>query len=273
MFNIIRADLYRIFKGKAVWIAIAVFLFTVALQVVSEGTGTIGIDVTRIQYSDEEEILVDNWWAEGFVLTGKNAPLVMADGSSDIIYFLLPFIVIIAAADFSNGTVKNLLSSGLSRSRYFMSKLILVGAVCVLLVLTYVLTAIVTGSIVNGLGGDINLEYMRKIAEVYIPQLYLIFAYACIGLFLAFVLKSKSALISVYIAYSLVPILAIMMLGDINESFYNLMDYEIVLVTKSFAYPDGAFPPDLPRALIIGAVYILGCTAGSLLLFRKSEIK
>ena len=162
MRNLIRADLYRIFKGKGVYISIAVFILFMVTIVWANGTGTVGVDVYVFQnpdydieaYAHELEMLAET------KMTGKMAPGMLADGTSDLIYFILPFIVIIAAADFSKGTAKNLISAGESRLKYFMSKLILTGIVCVSIVGIYLLLSILISTIMNGFGGSFDMEFV-----------------------------------------------------------------------------------------------------------------
>ncbi|MCL2019747.1 MAG: ABC transporter permease [Oscillospiraceae bacterium] len=284
MANIIRADLYRISKGKGLYIAIAAFLATLILLVTSNGMGSIGVDVAYIQDPEYvpygESVVVDDDGVETItpnreeiIMTGVLAPKTLADSTSDLIYFILPFIVIIAAADFSTGAAKNLISSGLSRKQYFFSKFISVGIISFMMCFIFVVLSVLIATIMNGFGGSFNMTFIKETAEIYLPQAYLIFAYACLGLFVTFTLKSKSALISIYVAFSLVPILLVIILGDINEKFYNLLDYEMVFNIKSFAYSAGIIPPDLTRALLLGGAYIFLSAIGGFLLFRKAEIK
>ena len=280
MRNIIRADLYRIFKGKGVYVAIATFIAYLILLVGSSGMGTIGVDVSSIQNPDDVTMVEVADGVEVAIrdftptkVTGRIAPKALADGVSDLIYFFLPFIVIIVAADFSTGTVKNLLAGGLSRTKYFMSKMILIGIICVIIVLMFLIFSIGISTIINGFGGSFDSELLKEIAKIYLPQTYLLFAYACIGLFLAFTFRSKAALISIYLAFSLVPTIIIFILQTANEKFVELIQYDLVFNIKTFAFPDGAYPPDLTRAAIMGAIFILGCAIGGMLLFKKAEIK
>jgi len=274
MRNIIRADLYRIFRGKGVYIATAVFLVFIITIIATNGMGTIGVDIHVFQNPDE----LDDY-AEGLTvreevkMTGKIAPIILADGTSDIIYFILPFIVIIAAADFSKGTAKNLISAGESRLKYYIAKLILIGFACIVTVVTFVVLSILITTLMNGFGGSFDMEFVKEVAKIYLPQLYLIFAYSCIGLFVVFTLKSTASLISIYVAFAIVPTILIMIAQDINERVVDLMKYDLVFNMKTYAYPDGAFPPDLTRTLILGGVFILVCTVGGFLLFRKAELK
>ena len=172
MRNIIRADLYRIFNGKGVYIAIISFIAYLILLVGSSGMGTIGVDVSSIQNPDDVTMVEVADGVEVAIrdftptkVTGRIAPKALADGVSDLIYFFLPFIVINVATDFSTGTAKNLLAGGLSRTKYFMSKMILIGIICVIIVLMYLIFSIGISTIMNGFHGSFDGEFLLEIAQ------------------------------------------------------------------------------------------------------------
>lgn len=281
MLNIIKADIYRIFKGKGVYITFVIFLTLILLQVLSNASANVGVNINSIQKPDEYTTIISDDGSEVYIygvpereiITGKIAPFVMAETSDNLIYFMLPFIVFIAAADFSNGTVKNLLWGGVPRIRYFLSKLILTAAVCLILSVINIAVPIITATIMNGFGGNFNLQFITDVLEVYLPQTYLLFAFSCAGVFIIFAAKKTAILNTIYIALSVVPILLVLILSEFNDWFLKLMDYDIVSNMKMFAYPDGTIPPDLNRAVLIGAVFIAVSVIGGILAFRKSEIK
>ena len=285
MRNIIRADLYRIFRGRGVYIILAVVTAFQILQIASSGRGQIGVSFEDHSAENENNYYETIITPEGnqimvysppeVIMTGRAAPFKVAEMSDNIIFFLLPFLVIVAAADFSRGMVKNTIAGGTSRTKYYASKLILSGLICIALFLVYIIVPIIGGTIINGFGGSFDLEFLGELIKVYLPQLFLIFAYACIGMFITFTLKSKAALISIYLACTFVPSLLIFITGSFNDRIYNLANYLIPANIQSFGYPEGMMPvdADLTRALILGGLYILTCTIGGILLFRKAEIK
>jgi ABC-2 type transport system permease protein len=263
MRNIIKADLYRIFRGMGVYIAFTVLLIVIIAQVAE--AGIIGIAIGPVY--------------DGY-MTGRNAPILIASYSDNLVYFLLAFIVFITSADFKNGAVKNLLSCGVSRTKYYFAKLVLVAVVSAVLMLFFFVTAIVTATIFNGFGESVDAEYFITIAEIYLPQLYLLFAFGCVGTFLIFTIKNTAALNTIYIAFTIVPMMVLSMASTVDRT---LIDYDLIFNMKWFAidkvYPivgiESLNPPatNLPRALILGGAWILTSTVGGILLFKKAEIK
>jgi hypothetical protein len=204
--------------------------------------------------------------------TGKAAPIILAGYTDNLIYFLLPFIVFIIAADFSHGAVKNVFASGTNRGKYYFAKQILVAGASVVLILLNLIIIIVTAIIVNGFGGSFDLEFIKQLAEIYLPQLFLLFTFGCIGTFLTFTFKSTAIMNTVYIVYTLAPMIILLMLSQKYDSLYN---YDLILNMKSFAYigQNVLMNPSLTKAVFLGGVYISACTIGGILLFRKAEIK
>jgi ABC-type transport system involved in multi-copper enzyme maturation permease subunit len=212
------------------------------------------------------------------IITGKSAPFIIATYTDNLIFFLLPFIVFISAADFKNGTVKNLLSSGTNRVKYYFAKLIMITGASIFLILLNLFVTIITATIKNGFKGSFNIAWLSQIAEIYLPQLYLLFVFGCIGVFFIFIFKNTAALNTIYIAYSFLPVIIISILLSFSEKFEFLPEYDLVLNMKSFAYSSemdivNFMAPNLTRTLILGGVYIIACTIGGIALFRKSEVK
>ncbi|MDR2532939.1 MAG: hypothetical protein LBC82_08890 [Oscillospiraceae bacterium] len=200
--------------------------------------------------------------------TGKAMPFNMADLTQLIIYVLLSVIVIITAADFSRkgGTGRNTIAGGTGRTQYYLSKLILTSLFCIVLLLIHIILPMIIAIIVNGFGENFRQRYFAGLLGVYLPQLYLMLAYSCVGTFLTLVFKNKAVLISVYLAFVLIPLFT-------NLYYSDLIKYDLQFNMMAYSYNHYQIPPDLLRTLILGGVYIIACTIGGILLFRKAEVK
>ncbi|MCL2037231.1 MAG: ABC transporter permease [Oscillospiraceae bacterium] len=285
MRNIMRADLYRIFRGKGIYIVLAVFLFTLVMQVIFTG-GEFGVmvysettpeDYEEIVTVDEESGAIHVEYRRRQVdVTGREAPGRLVSVTDNIIYFMLPMLVFILTADFSCSTIKNHFSSGTSRNKYFMAKLTLTATVTALLSLMYVIIPIILATLLHGFGGEFDLAFIRKTAAVYLPQFCLVFAFVCIGVFLSFAFKRTATLNTLYIVATLAPMMIIMVLAEINTKFMDLAKYDLVMNIKAFAFGEesGYFvSADPTRTVILSAVVVLVSLIGGFLLFRKAEIK
>lgn len=128
MMNIIKADLFRIFKGKGIYICILVVSALCSVSIYLKSPGHIGLnsgstsnaaleeyqdidtpeDVRKI--ASENEMLLD----EGMMKTNGN------------LYYPLVFVAfVVICVDLSNHTAKNVISTEVSRSTYYLAKLLL----------------------------------------------------------------------------------------------------------------------------------------------------
>jgi len=281
MLNIIKADIYRITRGRGLYITLSVFVSFMLLMTFSMGQGSVGMDMDSIENPDQyAETTLDNgvtvtMYDPGVIdINGYLAPFVLASSSDNAIWFILPFLVFFITSDFANGAVKNLLSSGSSRLKYYGAKIILITGVTIILWLLYILIPFITATIWRGFDGAFNAKFLWEVLKIYLPQLYLMYAITFIGLFIAFAFRRTATLNTLYIAAMFAPSLVSYIVYNFNEKLGELiMKWSIVTNMQMFAYPDGAVPPSLPRTLILGGVVIIAGAIGGILLFRRAEIK
>ena len=149
MFNMIRADLYRLVRSKGLYFAILFMLLMIGLSVYFVGPGSIGIRdsmITNDEVSEKFQVVIaglpddeqSSISAEKFreIMLSIEGYELDRDilGTNINLYYVFIFIaVIIVTADFSGGSVKNTLSSSVPRSRYYLSKLCLISLCCVVI--------------------------------------------------------------------------------------------------------------------------------------------
>jgi ABC-type transport system involved in multi-copper enzyme maturation permease subunit len=197
----------------------------------------------------------------------------MIENADVLLYFLLPFIIFIAAADFSTDAVKNVLSNGMSRIKYYFSKLILACIFCFLVLITQVIISIITGTILRGFGGDFNIEFIGLVLRPFLAQSVIFIGVTCVGIFFVFATKRTAAVNGAYIAFCMLPLLIMIILYQFNDNLEFLMNYDIIMNIRLLASIDIAETKDIIRAFAIGGVYILASTIGGIAIFKKSEIK
>lgn len=262
MINLIKADIYRIFRSKGIYITTAILLVLFLLQAFGE-IGSIGISSDDMEGADEIVQL----------LTGRTAPLNVMKANDNLLYFLLPIIIFVSSADFSSGTAKNVLANGVSRTKYYFSKLILSMLFCtVLLIFSIVIpTSIVTA--MNGFGGEFNWAYISPVLNVFALQLLLFFAVTSIGIFFVFTTKRTAAVNGLYISFCLVPMLVIIMLFSISEKFSKLLEYEMVMNIRRAANVNLMTGDEIIKIIAVGLVYLIISLSCGLGLFKKCDIK
>ena len=262
MTNLIKADLYRILRSKGIYITTTILLVLFVLQAFGE-IGSIGIS------SDEMEGATEI--VKG--LTGRTAPLNVMRANDNLIYFLLPIIIFISSVDFSSGTAKNVLSTGVSRTKYYFSKLILSMLFCALILISSIVIPTTIVTFMNGFGGEFDWEYISEILNVFALQLLLLFAVTSVGNFIVFTTKRTAIVNGLYIAFCLVPAILILMLYSFSEKFYKLLEYEMIMNIRTSAYVNIMAGEEIIKIIAVGFVYLIVSLVCGLVLFKKSDIK
>ena len=272
MKKIIRADIYRTVRGKALYITLAVLIAIILLQIgVSAAmNAAINNSAAEINFENFEGMEIADIFQE---YTGRDAPNLAMKESGNIVYFILPLIIVIATSDFSCGAAKNTLAGGVSRKKYYCSKLFLTCVTSALLFLAYILLSMLFAIVFYGFQGAFDGEFLWNVFKVFLPQLLFCIAAACVGNFFVFLLRRRGAFIGIYLAFFLVPPILIGMLTVIDEWFSNLMDYVISFNFLYIAQIDTLGTNEIIRALAVGAGYIVLSVFGGYFVFKKGEIR
>ena len=264
MLDIIKADFYRIMRGKAFYITLSLLLAFIILQVVTGHT---------------ESLLSTNFGGESdsVLITGITAPFEMMSNSDTTLFFLLVFIVIIAVFDFSSGTAKNVLTSGVSRMEYYFAKLVLSLLFCFAISFLMVAVSSVSATIVRGFGGAFDMAFFGSLLRTFAAQLLILFAITCMGVFFVFTVKNVVAFVGLFLAFGLLPQLIIAFIASFfNEDTISVLwffHFDLWGSAVRVARIGAMGTSDVIVALLIGVFYIAISTLGGIMLFKRSEIK
>ncbi len=283
MFNMIKADLYRITKHIALYISIAIIFVVAAVSIYLVSPGTVGQanigDISTTQFSQETP-LADISLEEMQSLTPQKIRSLMLEtenyeldrdilGMNMNLYYCFIFIAaIIITVDFSSGSVKNTLSSAISRRKYFFSKTAIVFGICLLLFFLNTYVVYFGNLIINGGKVSSDLWTVTKISLLQLPPM---FALMSILTGIAFITK-KTAVYNM-IAIPLVMVFQIVLglmikLFDLNG---KAVEFELqIMIGKLSSVPDNDYI--VQSCLVCGAIIIVFMGLGYLS-FRKSEIK
>ncbi|MCL2037230.1 MAG: ABC transporter permease [Oscillospiraceae bacterium] len=228
MRNIIRAEFYRIFNNIDFAVAVLTFWFMTAWQILD--------------------------------MNGKG---LYAPSASEVAILAIIFLVasvVVIAADFSCGTLKNALSGGLSRWKFFLSKYIVFAVFFIVTMFVQVFLPLIFGGISNSV-----------LAEVYLPLYALIFAFCSVMMFLILVFRKISVVIATFwlitASASLNTALDFAVLRK-----YGLMSNIIFFSSIEFSR-DVLTGSQIRHAVVLASVYTVVIAVGGFLLFRKAEIK
>ena len=263
MMNIVRADLYAILRGKAIYITFGVLLL---MHILVIGARSVG----GVNFGGMENLGVD---MPVFHFDGIGSAEILYTRTDNLAFFLLPLILVAAAPIFMYGTVKNDLAWGVSRTKLYLSKLATAIGLCVFLLLFYMVTGMLFATILNGFGGPVPEGYWLNLFLTVGSQIFMMIALTCIGVFLVFTTKRTAIVNGVYIAFCLVPALVIMILLDSGLNVARLLEFDVFLGINRLGFFNQLETRTIFTILGVGSVYMLATTIGGILLFRRAEIK
>jgi len=267
MMNIMRADMYRIWRGKAIYITFAVLLAFVFLNS-NAVAGSFGVHLGQGEITDSRGFDIPE-----LVSTGANVAYSLYPVMENLVYFLLAIVIAVAGAAFTHGTIKNDIAWGIPRAKLYMSRLLLSSIICAVLMLFYMVSGILIETIVNGWGGPVQDGFWITMAKTLSLQLLMLLAMNSAGVFLVFVTK-RTAIVNVsYLAFYLVPPMLIMMLTNINPNFSRLFDFSILANLSILGHLDQLSTSEIITAIGTGIFFLVMPAIAGIALFRKAEIK
>ena len=279
MINIIKSDLYRVFRGKAIYVTIIIILLLASVSCFSMSPGHIGIATS----SDEQPLVKDEELLEKVYETDsilETRELMKEYGAypldksqlganANLYYFFIIVVVIVLVTDLSNSTAKNTLSSAISRKKYYLSKLITCIGLGTFLVLINNYGSYIINLIMNGKEFSAGILEITKLTILQLPILYgIISMLVCIG----FCFRKTGTFNSITIPLIMVIQLIIMGIATLlHLNANNILNYEFqYIIGNLISNPSNAY---ILKTLVLAIFYIVIFNVIGYRIFRKTEIK
>ena len=279
MLNIIKSDLYRVFKGKSIYIAIIFILFLASVSCFSMSPGHIGITTS----SEEQPLIKDKEilkqvYETNSIFETRNLmkeygayPLDKAQlgANANLYYFFIIIVVIVLVTDLSNSTAKNTLSSAISRKKYYFSKLITCIGLGTFLVLINNYGSYLINLIMNGKEFSAGFLEITKLTIIQLPILYgIISMLVCIG----FCFRKTGTFNSITIP--LIIVIQFIIMGAATLFHFdgsNILNYEFqYIIGNLISNPSNTY---ILKTLVLAIFYIIIFNTIGYRVFRKTEIK
>lgn len=173
MFNLMRADIYRIMRGKGIYICLVCIAATICFSTFLKSAGHLGINVGMPNEAEMEKIEnMDDAW--DMISNSSEHPVdvdIMSVGGN-LYFFFIVVVFMVSCTDLSNHTAKNIISSGISRTTYYASKLglsLIIGTMFILFraYAGYLINYIWNGSAYTSGIGDITMIMIRQLPVFY----------------------------------------------------------------------------------------------------------
>lgn len=284
MINMIKADLYRITKSIAFYIAIAIVLLMIGISIYIVAPGMVGNvsfgDVDTSQYSQETEFGTMSMQDVSNLSVSEIREIMLKTEGYELdrdilsvnmnLYYVFIFIAVLAiTVDFSAGSVKNTLTSAISKNRYFISKTLLVFGICILIFFANTYISYFANLIFNDGKVSSDLWTVTKISLMQLPPML---ALMSILIGIAFTVK-KTSVFNI-IAIPLVMVFQLVM--SLVVTLFSLdskiiTDFELqIMLGKLASEPSGSY---ITKCCIYCGILIIAFLSLGYTSFRKSEIK
>ena len=263
MLNIIKADLQRIFRGKGVWITLGIFMAYLVLAsmqfnaVASRGEVTWGMEALGITQ-----------------LTGSIIPLVFMFDNLTRLYFMTSLLTIIITSDFTSGSIKNVLSSGVSRMKYLGAKFILVLLFSFVMILLNITIPTVLITFSQGFGRAFDWGYVLEILLPFLLHIFGLISVMSVGICFGFIFKKSSITLGAFLAFVSIPPLLIFFLSfltGINTD--EIARFEIISLLERVPNFVTLSTSDVRQIVLVSSFWLIVSVVGGVLLFKKTEVK
>lgn len=284
MINMIRADLYRIFRGKGIYIAMLIMLAMIGMSIYNVSPGCVGQasigDISTAQYSGDSEVLGNMTYEQVQDMSMKEyrKEMLKAKGyelDKDILaanmnmYYIFIFVIaLIITVDFSGGCIKNTLSSAISRKRYFLSKAVLIFGLGTLFFFLNTYIIYFSNIIFNSKNLSSNLWTVTKVTLIQLPP-----ALALMSVLLGIAFLTKKTAVYNVITIPFVMVFQMLLAFVVGTFGLNkkYVYYELqIMFGKLAADPSNHY---ILNSYLLCAVIIVAFSLLGWLSFRKMEIK
>lgn len=260
MKNLLKSDFYRLFKSLSFYICLGVAVFLFCLGAIME-------------YMVTKLAVAKSGGSEFFPYKNGISYGITAFMSSNILMIIAIFTGIFIVAEFSHGTMKNLVSKGFSKLHIYLSKMVTMTAASFLFFLATFIAGTLTVTIITGSFGSFAGTLGLTMLKVIGIELLLNIAFIAVLIMIAMVVRNLGGVIAIDIiglmsleSY-LFAAVEFFMKSKIEFSKFSLM-YNISYYSK--LTPVGS---DFLRSFIVAIVFFAVMTVFGVYMFQKSDVK
>lgn len=182
MLNMIKADLYRILKGKAIYFVLGIIIILSLISAIGVTPGHIGMtSMTSSTINIEDQEFMEKLSKVNSIsgirklmksYGGFELDRAVIGTNMNLYYMFIVVVVVVLCVDFSNKSIKNTLSSAISRKKYYWSKAILIYILCTILVLFNNYFFYFLNLAINGKDFASPFGNILKLTVIQLPLLY-----------------------------------------------------------------------------------------------------
>jgi ABC-2 type transport system permease protein len=259
MLNLLTAERIKLLRSKKLWIVLSILSLLPIIQV-GNSKMTVHYGTMLVQVKDT-------------VINGATGILMMEKNALTILLVISAFISFFIGEEFQNGTIRNALSLGRSRTHYYISKYITAALLALVGVTAMTVIGMISFSIVFGFGevAEIN-DYFWYASKTFSTLYLLMLANVSIYMMISFLTKNSG----ISLVWSFIYTIAT---GFGAGIFLQTQHFKYVTFwfTESFLfYSDFAKLVDIarfPEMVLVSVITIVLSSIIGILLFNRTDIK
>ena len=264
MIRMMCADAYRVFRDKAIYIALAILVAAVALMTFVFQSVPDVLQMFTFALGDEAR-------ATGFAdgATAAQMALFLIPG---LAFLFLPLFRAVTIG-FQDGVKKNEISAGFSRTQLYLSKWLLSSILSMVYVLIFFALTVLFTTMISGFGdwsGGLFAAILRTLGM----QMLFVMGFNSIGVFLSFLFKKAYVVVEVYLFALLIPVFFSILFGLVDSPAGNLLRLLCLTSQATALAPiSGVQQADIATGLLVGLAFIVIPNAIGIFRFKTAEIK
>jgi ABC-2 type transport system permease protein len=259
MLNLLTAERIKLFRSKKLWIVLGILFLLPIFQAVNSKVS--------VHYGTKLVQAIDT------VINGATGILMIEKNGLTILLVMSAFISFFIGEEFQNGTIRNALSLGRSRTHYYLSKFVIAAILTLVGVIMMTALGMISFSAVFGFGEVAGISDYIPFTFKSFSTLYLLIL-ANISIFVTISFLTKNSGISLVWSF-----LYTMATGFVPGIFQQTEHFKYVTYwfTESFLfYSNFANPVDIakyPEMTLVSLITIVLSSTLGILLFKRTDIK
>lgn len=259
MTNLLRADKLKLLKSRKLWLVLGLFVFIPIFQVINSWVET--------RYGVVLEPVKD------LVTNGASGVLGVAKNSEIVLFILAALVSFFVNEEFQQGTIRNALSIGRSRSHFYFAKGVTLASVTLIACVVLTVLEVICFTIFFGFGSMEGIDnYFLYGINVFLTIYLLILANVAVFVMISFITKN----IGISLIWNWLYILGIIFLPSLlqrSPATQFLLDW----ITGTFLfYSSFTQPAEIARFpwLIFVSLFTIVVSSGiGIFFFKRSDIK
>ncbi len=288
MFNLIKAETYKLTKTKSLYVCLIILLAVAILNVLSLKflVNFINEDVSDDMSASMQQEFTDSF-EEDSITVGINSSsamgfedmtkptayeyFYMSFGSGETVaIFICIFASLFICSEYSNGTFKLTIAKGKGRLKTYFAKLTSISIVSSAYSILFILATVILSAIFFGWGVPMGGEEILRMLIYLVTVVFAHIAFGSLLTMLAFVLRSTAASIALGICGAMIVSL-------ISQILYLLTDIDFIQYWISNAISSIStmhFTTEaIIKSLLLSASYLVGSTALGMYAFKRRDLK